>query len=282
MEILQVQDLFFAYPGGPDVLHGINLSIQSGESVAILGANGCGKTTLFQHFNGLLKPKAGKVLLEGKDLSQWGSTEVFRKVGLVFQDPNDQLFAANVYEDVSYGPTNLRLSQAEVARRVEEALRQTGMWDYKKHSLHQLSYGQKKRVAIAGILAMQPELIILDEPTAGLDPRSATALMRLLKALQKERGLTIILSTHDVDIVPIYANKVNVMQNGRILKQGTPEDVFADPRGIRDAFLRLPRIAHLWEVLRSREGLASEGNPLTISEARRAVRGLLNSHPERL
>lgn len=197
MVILEARSLTFAYPGGEDVLHGVDFSVQEGEFLGLLGANGCGKTTLFQHFNGLLKAKTGKVFLRGRDLNEWGKAEVFRRVGLVFQDPNDQLFAAAVYEDVSYGPANLRLSAAEITRRVENSLQQVGMWDYRKRSLHQLSYGQKKRVAIAGILAMQPEIIILDEPTAGLDPRTAAALMKLLKSLQKEQGLTIILATHE-------------------------------------------------------------------------------------
>ncbi len=271
--ILEVSALTFAYPGGGDVLHKVNFAVQEGESVALLGANGCGKTTLFQHFNGLLKAKSGTVLLKGKALGKWNSTEIFRSVGLVFQDPNDQLFAASVYEDVSYGPTNLRLSAEEIALRVEQALKQIGMWEYRGRSLHQLSYGQKKRVAIAGILAMRPEIIILDEPTAGLDPRTATGLMRLLKSLQKEQNFTIILSTHDVDLVPIYCDRVYVMQEGEMLLSGTPMEVFRDPRQIREAFLRLPRIAHLWEILKNKEGLVSKENPLTIHEARMSFRG---------
>lgn len=272
MAILEVSALSFAYPGGMDVLHNVNFAVEEGESVALLGANGCGKTTLFQHFNGLLKPRNGSVILKGKNLSQWNSTEIFRRVGLVFQDPNDQLFAASVYEDVSYGPTNLRLPTEEIAQRVEHALKQIGMWEYRGRSLQQLSYGQKKRVAIAGILAMRPEIIILDEPTAGLDPRTAASLMRLLKSLQKEQNFTIILSTHDVDLVPIYCERVYVMQAGEMLLSGTPMEVFQDPRQIREAFLRLPRVAHLWEILKNKEGLVSKENPLTIHEARLAFR----------
>lgn len=272
MAILEVSALTYAYPGGADVLHKVDFTVEEGETVALLGANGCGKTTLFQHFNGLLKPKSGSIILKGKNLGQWDQTEIFRRVGLVFQDPNDQLFAASVFEDVSYGPTNLRLNVEEIGQRVEQSLKQVRMWEYRGRSLHQLSYGQKKRVAIAGILAMQPEIIILDEPTAGLDPRTAAGLMRLLKSLQKEQNITIILSTHDVDLVPIYCERVYVMQDGEMLLSGTPMEVFQDPKQIREAFLRLPRVAHLWEILKNKEGLVSKENPLTIHEARLAFR----------
>lgn len=160
----------------------------------------------------MLKPASGQVFLWGKDLRQWDKLEVFRRVGLVLQDPDDQMFAASVYDHVSYGQVNLGLGRAEIARRVEEALKQVGLGDFRGRSLHQLSYGQKNRVAIAGIPAMHPEVIILDEPTAGLDLRSAVALMRLLKSLQTDHGLTVVFATHDVDIVPTYADRVYIIQ----------------------------------------------------------------------
>ncbi|MDP4158877.1 MAG: ATP-binding cassette domain-containing protein [Bacillota bacterium] len=270
--MLETRNLVFAYPNGTEILHGVNLTVNKGECVALLGANGCGKTTLFQHFNGLLKPHSGNVLLMDKDLSQWQKNEVYSHVGMVFQDPNDQLFAASVYEDVSYGPKNLGLSATKIREHVEYALKQCKMWDFRNHSIHQLSYGQKKRVAIAGVLAMHSEIIVLDEPTAGLDPRTAAELMLTLKGLQVNQGLTVILSTHEVDIVPIYCDRAYVMQEGRIVLEGTPAKVFADPIPIRDAYLRLPRIAHLWEILKHKEGIASSSNPLTIKEARKAFR----------
>ncbi|MHB1406292.1 MAG: energy-coupling factor ABC transporter ATP-binding protein [Desulfitobacteriaceae bacterium] len=274
MIILEARSLTFAYPGRENVLREIDFTVEEGAFLALLGANGCGKTTLFQHFNGLLKPSAGTVLLRGKSLNEWGNEEIFRRVGLVFQDPNDQLFAATVYDDVSYGPTNLRLGPVEITLRVQQALENVGMWEYRKRSLHELSYGQKKRVAIAGILAMQPEIMILDEPTAGLDPRTAAALMKLLKSLQKEQGLTIILATHDVDIVPIFCDRVYVMQHGTIIREGTPSEVFADPERIRQAFLRLPRVAHLIELLK-RDGVLNIDNlPLTIGEAKHCLEDL--------
>ena len=277
MVLLETQNLNFAYPSGAEILHDVDFSVNAGECVALLGANGCGKTTLFQHFNGLLKPRSGRILLMDKDISQWQKTEVFTHVGLVFQDPHDQLFAASVYEDVSYGPKNLGLSSSEIHERVESALKQLKMWDHRNQSIHQLSYGQKKRVAIAGVLAMRSEIIVLDEPTAGLDPRTAADLMLTLKGLQVNKGLTIILSTHEVDIVPIYCDRVYVMQDGHIVIKGTPAQVFSDPVLIREAYLRLPRITHLWEILKHREGLESSANPLTIKEAREAFRKLSSS-----
>lgn len=266
--ILEAHALTFAYPGRENVLSGVDFTVKEGEFVGLLGANGCGKTTLFQQFNGLLKPSTGTVFLRGKALNEWGKEEIFRRVGLVFQDPNDQLFAATVFDDVSNGPTNLRCALVEITRRVQQALEQVGMWEYRKRSLHELSYGQKKRVAIAGILAMQPEIMILDEPTAGLDPRTAAALMKLLKSLQKEQGLTIILATHEVDIVPIYCDRVYVMQSGAIIREGTPSEVFADPERIRQAYLRLPRVAHLVELLKRNGTLNIDNLPLTIGQAK--------------
>lgn len=272
MIMLETQNLSFAYPGGAEILHDVDFSVNAGECVALLGANGCGKTTLFQHFNGLLKPRSGSVLLKGKDLAEWDKNQVISHVGLVFQDPNDQLFAASVFEDVSYGPKNLGLSASEITERVEAALQQCKMWDHRNRSIHQLSYGQKKRVAIAGVLAMRSEIIVLDEPTAGLDPRTAADLMLMLKGLQVNKGLTVIISTHEVDIVPIYCDRVYVMQEGCIVIKGTPAQVFSDPVPIRNSYLRLPRIAHLWEILKHKEGVISSANPLTIKEARVAFR----------
>lgn len=274
MAILETHNLSFTYPGGAETLHDINFMVNVGECVALLGANGCGKTTLFQHFNQLLKSETGQVILMGKDLREWKKNDVFRHVGMVFQDPNDQLFASSVFEDVSYGPKNLGLTSSEIKIRIEEALEQCGMWEYRHFPLHQLSFGQKKRVAIAGVLAMRPAIIVLDEPTAGLDPRTATALMRTLKKLQTEQGLTIILSTHEVDLVPIYCDRAYVMQEGRLIREGTPTEIFKDPVQIREAFLRLPRIAHLWEILKAKEGLPTSENPLTVKAARAVFRKL--------
>ncbi|MDA8235557.1 MAG: ATP-binding cassette domain-containing protein [Clostridia bacterium] len=270
MYILETDNLDFSYPDGYKALHGINFRVSQGEIVALLGANGCGKTTLFQHFNGLFKPSQGKVLLKEVPLGEMAGEEVFRTVGLVFQDPNDQLFAATVYEDVSYGPTNLGLSKDEITQRVEKALKMVEMWQHRDKSIHHLSYGQKKKVAIAGILSLGPEVMVMDEPTAGMDPRGVSNLMKLLLNIQQQTGCTVVISTHHVDLVPIFCQRVYVMNQGRIVLSGTPQEVFSDKKVIREAGLRLPRLAHLGEIL-VKDGLAINRLPLTIGQAREAV-----------
>lgn len=269
MAILEARNVHFSYPDGFKALNGINLKVAKGEFVALLGANGCGKTTLFQHFNCLLQPQEGEIFLEGKSSKEKKTEEIFQTVGLVFQDPNDQLFATGVFEDVSYGPTNLGLPREDVYARVKEALELVGMWDLRGRNIRSLSFGQKKRVAVAGMLALRPRILILDEPTAGLDPRTASKLMQLLQEVQHKSGLTVILSTHEVDYVPIYCNRVYVMNQGEIVMAGSPEEVFAQKEKIRQANLRLPRIGHLLEILKGQDGFNLPGLPaLTISTAR--------------
>jgi len=197
--------------------------------------------------------------------------KVRQKVGIVFQNPDDQLFAPTVEEDVAFGPLNVGLDQDEVERRVAESLERVGMAGFEKKPPHHLSGGQKKRVAIAGILAMSPEIMVLDEPTSGLDPKGASRILHLLHKLNQE-GMTIVISTHDVDLVPLYASQVYIISEGHIIKEGTPQDVFSDEETIRNANLRLPRIAHLMEILQKKDELPFEKPyPLTIGEARKKL-----------
>ncbi len=275
--MLEAVNVHYQYPDGEKVLHGVNFTAVQGEMVALLGANGCGKTTFFQHFNGLIKPQIGEIYLKGELLKKKNTADVFRTVGLVFQDPNDQLFAATVYDDISYGPTNSGLSKAEIKQRVQKALDLMGLTDIQHKSIHTLSYGQKKKTAIAGILALEPEIMVLDEPTAGLDPVGASKLMHLLKEVQKQTNLTIILSTHDVDLVPIYCNRVYVMNQGKMCLEGTPEVVFNQVTVLRSLNLRLPRVAHLVEVLNSKDGWNIPKPGLTISQARHVLKNYLQS-----
>lgn len=273
--VLEAKNIHFSYPDGYKALDGVSFQAHQGEIIALLGANGCGKTTFFQHFNGLLKPEQGEIMLKGDSLKDKGINQVFKTVGLVFQDPNDQLFAATVYNDISYGPTNLGLPGEEINKKVNWAIELMELQEIQHKAIHTLSFGQKKRVAIAGILALEPEIMVLDEPTAGLDPVGASKLMHLLKSIQQETNLTIILSTHEVDIVPIYCNRVYVMNKGRISLEGTPETVFAQAEMLRGLNLRLPRVAHLVEVLGARDGWNIEKPGLTISQARKALNSCL-------
>ncbi|MDI9618804.1 ATP-binding cassette domain-containing protein [Methanothermobacter sp.] len=274
MKIIEAVNVRYTYPDGTEALKGINFHARRGEVVALLGPNGAGKSTLFLHFNGILQPTSGKVLVDGKeiDYSKSGLIEVRQKVGIVFQNPDDQLFAPRVDEDVAFGPLNMGLDEDEVKERVKDALRKVGMSGYEDRPPHHLSGGEKKRVAIAGILAMKPDIMILDEPTSGLDPRGASQILRLLHELNEE-GMTIIISTHDVDLAPLYSDRIYIISGGEIISDGTPGDVFSDIDTIRGANLRLPRIAHLVEILQKEDDLPfGEPYPLTIGEARRKLR----------
>jgi len=274
MKIIEAVNIRYTYPDGTEALKGIDFYAKKGEVVALLGPNGAGKSTLFLHFNGILQPTSGKVLVDGKeiDYSKSGLIEVRQKVGIVFQNPDDQLFAPRVDEDVAFGPLNMGLDEDEVEERVKDSLRKVGMSGYEDRPPHHLSGGEKKRVAIAGILAMKPDIMILDEPTSGLDPRGASQILRLLHELNEE-GMTIIISTHDVDLAPLYSDRIYIISGGEIISEGTPGDVFSDIDTIRGANLRLPRIAHLVEILQKEDDLPfREPYPLTIGEARRKLR----------
>ncbi len=213
---IKVDELIHKYPDGTQALKGANLDVREGEFLAVLGANGSGKTTLLKHLNGLLKPVSGSVILDKKALSEFKSGEVFRKVGIVFQDPSDQLIAPTVEEDVAFGPTNLGLGYDEIMSRVNTALELVKMKEFAKKAIHALSYGQSKRICIAGILAMEPEVLILDEPTGGLDPEGVKRVMKILMDRNKERGITIILATNFLYLVPVQAYRVPIMARGLV------------------------------------------------------------------
>ena len=276
MIMLKVEGLRYKYPDGTNALNGVNINVAKGEFLAILGANGSGKTTLLKHLNGLLKPTVGSIILDGKKLSELKPSEVFRKVGMVFQDPNDQLLAPSVEEDVAFGPLNLNLKYDEIMSRVMNALELVEMEKCAKKTIYSLSYGQRKRICIAGILAMEPEVLVLDEPTSGLDPDGVKSVMKLLKDLNERRGITTIIATNSVDLVPVYMSRVVIMDKGKIVREGTPEEVFTDTKMLEDVKLELPQIAQLMEVLRNRDKLPINELPLTIEEARRELINLIS------
>ena len=276
MVILQARNIQYKYHDGTYALCGASLDIKKGELLAILGPNGSGKTTLLKHLNGLLKPMGGEIVLERKPLAQYSSKEVFQRVGIVFQDPNDQLFAPSVKEDVAFGPLNLGLSKDEITQRVDEALSLVGMTLYANKAVDALSFGQKKRVCIAGVLAMKPEILVLDEPTCGLDPAGVTSIMTLLKELNERHGITIIMATNTVDLVPVYMDRLAVMYQGNILSIGTPEEVFSNTDEIKRACLELPQIAQLMQILRDEDNFSMDSLPLTVGEARKFLINTIN------
>lgn len=212
--MLKIENLHYTYEDGTPALNGIDLEIARGEFLAILGSNGSGKTTLIRHLNGLYRPSLGRVLLDGQPLGNLADREVFSRIGIVFQDPNDQLFAATVEEDVAFGPANLGLGPEEVKERVHRALHQVHMQDYARKSIHALSHGQKKRVCVAGVMAMRPQVMILDEPTAGLDPQGEELLLEILRGLDT----TLLLVSHDMFFVGQLTRRTLVMHQGRILR----------------------------------------------------------------
>ena len=275
--MLEVKNIKYSYNTNYQALKGVSLRVEEGEMVALLGKNGAGKSTLFLHLNGIYRPDEGNVFIEGEELKyDKKSLLKFRqKVGIVFQNPDDQIFAPTVEEDVAFGPLNLGLSMEEVQDRVEEALARVGMTGYEKFAPHHLSGGQKKRVAIAGILAMKPKIMVLDEPTAGLDPQGVADLQELLKELNEE-GITIIISTHEVDLVPEYAQRVFVLVDGLLIAEGTPKDIFAQPEILKKANLKVPIVTELFQQLEE-DGFDMQGDyPLTIEEARNRFLKMLN------
>lgn len=276
--ILEAKDLHYTYADGTLALKGVNLAIKRGQTTAILGSNGAGKSTLSLAFNGILKPSSGLILFNGKplDYSQKRLKELRKSVGIVFQDPDNQLFSASVYQDISFGVVNMKLPEAEARKRVDAAMTRTGISHLKDKPTHCLSFGQKKRVAIAGVLAMEPEVLVLDEPTAGLDPLGVSEIMKLLKETQRELGISVVISTHDIDIVPLYCDCAYVMNEGKIILEGTPKEVFSEKEAIRSVHLRLPRIGHLMEILKIKDDFEFREWAATISEARKVLKDWKN------
>ncbi len=269
--MIRTEALSFTYDDGTQALRDINLAVRDGEFLALMGPNGCGKTTLLKLLIGLLKPSSGKLFWDEKEFRLFSEAEIFRRVGMVFQDPNDQLFASTVEQDVAFGATNLGLKAEEVARRTGEALNQVGIAGLAHKAIHTLSFGQKRRAAIAGVLAMEPKIILLDEPTSGLDPRGVSSIMRLLKELNAGKGITMVMATHDVELVPLFCERVVIMRQGEIVAEGTPETILADTALVREAGLRLPRIGHLMEILKKEDEIPFSDIPLTIGQARREL-----------
>jgi cobalt/nickel transport system ATP-binding protein len=265
---LEVSKVSFTYQEGTRTLEDVDFWADSGEFIAMLASNGSGKTTLVKVLLGLLSPDKGRVRINGADIRALSRKDLCSQVGLVMQNPVDQLFAATVDEDVAYGPRNLGLNESEVQRRVTESLELVGATDLRTRAIHHLSFGEQKRVCVAGVLAMRPSILVLDEPTAGLDPAGEALMMRLLHFLNRTQGITVVLATHSVDLLPLFADRIYVLRLGRVLKQGPADDIFCDHEMIKEASLRLPYIADLLREMKQHDGVPINGLPLTIGEAR--------------
>ena len=274
-DIISVEHLAFAYPGiddgpGVNVFEDLNLKVEEGTFVAILGTNGCGKSTLAKHFNSILLPTGGKVYVCGIDTSLDDRImSVRRNVGMVFQNPDNQIVANVVEEDVAFGPENLGISSPEIRYRVDKALKQVGMYEYREHAPHLLSGGQKQRIAIAGIIAMQPKCIVLDEPTAMLDPRGRREVIETIGRLNREKGITVVLITHHMDEAA-KAQRVVVMHKGKVAADGTPQEVFSQVQLLHDIGLAAPETVELcWEM--NRQGFSMPLDQLEPEECAQAL-----------
>ena len=253
-DIISVEHLAYQYPGvedppGVTVFEDMNLKVEDGSFVAILGSNGCGKSTLAKHFDSILLPCGGKVMVCGMDTAnEERLMAVRRSVGMVFQNPDNQIVANVVEEDVAFGPENLGISSAEIRRRVDNALQQVGMSEYAQHAPHLLSGGQKQRVAIAGIIAMEPKCIVLDEPTAMLDPRGRREVIDTITKLNREKKITVVLITHHMDEAA-KAQRVVVLHKGKVAADGAPKEVFSRVELLHELGLAAPETVELcWEL----------------------------------
>ena len=276
--MIRVENLNFAYPGVDDdrgvaVFTDLSLEIREGGFVAILGGNGCGKSTLAKHFNSILLPCGGKVFVCGMDTGKEDKLLAIRRsVGMVFQNPDNQIVANVVEEDVAFGPENLGISSAEIRRRVDNALKQVGMYEYREHAPHLLSGGQKQRIAIAGVIAMEPKCIVLDEPTAMLDPKGRREVMETVARLNREKGITVVIITHHMDEAAL-ADRVVVIHKGVIRADGKPKDVFSDIEYMHELGLAAPETVELCHAL-NQQGFDL---PLDLLETEDCAQALLRA-----
>ena len=273
--IIKIENLVFSYPSADNeaprmVLHWLDLEIEKGTFVAILGHNGSGKSTLAKHFNVILLPQGGHVYVNGADTGDEKLLlEIRRQIGMVFQNPDNQIVATVVEEDVAFAPENLGYPAEEIRRRVDDALKIVDMYEYREHAPHLLSGGQKQRVAIAGVLAMGPDCIVFDEPTAMLDPRGRESIIKVIRDLRDDHGVTVVLITHHMDEA-IDADRIIVMSDGEIIMDGAPREVFLDADTLRKAGLNVPETVMILHSL-NEDGFDLPLDALTVDECAQAI-----------
>lgn len=267
--LLEVRNLSFAYEEKP-VLKNINVKIYKGEKLAIMGSNGAGKSTFFLNLNGVLQPEKGEIILDGLKIGKKEFTELRRKVGFVFQDADSQIIASNVRSEISFGPMNLGLKKEDVIKRVDNAVKYMNIEKLQDRAPHYLSGGEKKSVSIADILAMEPEILIFDEPMAALDPVNADNVELILDRLHND-GKTLLIATHDVDFAYRFADRILVFSDGQIIAEGTPAEIFSRDDVMKQAHLKKPAIMTIWEALIRAEIVADNGSyPVTPNEVAKA------------
>lgn len=266
--IIHVDCVTHRYPDGTEGIHNMCFSVYEREVVALCGPNGAGKSTLLEHLNGLMVPDVGRIRVFGKDIDKDNLSSVRKMVGLVFQDADSQLFSPTVMDDVMFGPLNLGLGVKEARRRAEWALGIVGISDATKIP-HNLSGGQKRLVAIAGVLAMNPKILVVDEPTGDLDPSNARKIERLLRSLRDEHGISVVIALHDMDMAARLADRICIVQGGKIIAEGRPEDVLYNERLLTAAGLQLPTVARIFKDM-GLDALTSN-RPLTVDELTKLV-----------
>ena len=274
--MLEARNISYSYDDDSQALKNVSLKINDGEMAAILGKNGAGKSTLFLHFNGIHEPDDGEIFIDGEKLkyNKKALIKCRQKVGIVFQNPDNQIFAPSVEEDVAFGPLNLKLPMDEVQNRVEEALKRVGMKGFEKKAPHHLSGGQKKRVAIAGVLAMNPKILILDEPTAGLDPKGRDDILDQIAELHKVRGITIVLVSHSMEDIAKYVERLIVMNHGEAVFDDEPKKVFSHYKELETMGLAAPQITYIMHALKE-HGLHVDADATTVEEARDSILAVL-------
>ena len=279
--VIVFENVHYTYPGDElESLCGIDLAIEQGSFVAVLGHNGSGKSTLAKHMNAILVPDAGRVTVCGFDTAEEANLlEVRRRVGMVFQNPDNQLVANVVEDDVAFAPENLGVEPLIIRRRVDASLRLVGMYEYRMHAPHLLSGGQKQRVAIAGVIAMEPDIIVIDEPTAMLDPQGRREVVDTVYSLCRAKGMTVVYITHHMDEC-IDADRLIIMSNGRVMADGKPESIFANEELLRREGLEQPETARLLQDLRA-AGLTLKGEPLNVEDCAELIAQTLQSERSR-
>ncbi|GAA0734231.1 energy-coupling factor transporter ATPase [Clostridium oceanicum] len=281
---IKIENLTYIYMEGTPfekkALDNVNINIKDGEFVALIGHTGSGKSTLIQHINGLLKPKSGRIIVEDTDITKKNVklSSIRKKVGLVFQYPEYQLFEETIEKDIAFGPINLGLNEEEVNKRIKRAMKIVGLdyETYKSKSPFDLSGGQKRRVAIAGVVAMEPKVLILDEPTAGLDPKARDDIYNKIQDLRKEYNMTIILVSHSMEDVAKFADKILVMHEGKCILKGKPSDVFSNTDTLESVGLAVPEVTYLVKRLKQK-GFNISQNIYTVEQAKKELYNVLKS-----
>jgi cobalt/nickel transport system ATP-binding protein len=276
--ILEARDIRYRYPGGMEAISGMSFHIRKREKIALVGPNGAGKSTLLSMFNGMIRPVSGVMLFDNQPMQyDRTSLRILRKrVGFVLQNPDRQIIAPTVYQDVAFGPTNLGFVEAAVRDAVKLALRQVGLEGFERRPPHHLSGGEKKRVAIAGVLAMDPDVLVFDEPTSGLDPAGSEDIMELLDELNHD-GKTVIISTHDVELAYPWADRAILMVDGKILREDVPDVAFGNPETVRMAHLSLPMLLELHVELQKRGLPLSGKKPRTVLDMMNSIESMMKT-----